>query len=88
MSEITTSKKINIDQLGFESKIDLNTVVKSDGTVIIQSSAAQKTLEQFVNAHNADDNWINPTPPRQVTIEEKLAMVGLNIVDLKSALGL
>lgn len=30
----------------------------------------------------------NPTPKPQLTIEDKLSIVGLNLTDLKSALGL
>ena len=30
----------------------------------------------------------NPTPPKELTVAEKLASVGLNLDDLKSALGL
>lgn len=88
MSILTTSKKINIDQLGHESKIDMNTVSDPDGTTTIESSVKQDVLEAFVEAHKADDNWINPTPPKaEPTIAEKLAGIGLSIDDLKAALG-
>ena len=88
MSQVTTTKKINLDQLGHESGIDMNTISEPTGEIIINSSVAQSVLESFVNAHKADDNWVNPTPRRIITIEEKLASVGLSVDDLKAALGL
>lgn len=88
MSQVTTTKKINIDQLGHESGIDMNIISELDGTTIINSSVAQSVLEGFVNAHTADDKWVNPSPKHEVTIAEKLASVGLSVDDLKAALGL
>jgi hypothetical protein len=88
MSQVTTTKKINIDQLGHESGIDMNIISELTGETIINSSVDQSILEGFVNAHKADDKWINPTPKRVITIEEKLASVGLSVDDLKAALGL
>ena len=88
MSKVITNKKINIDQLGHESKVDLNIVSELDGTFVIESSVAQKTLESFIDSHVADSSWVNPTPVKEVTIEDKLASVGLSIDDLKTALGL
>ena len=88
MSQVTTTKKINIDQLGHESGIDMNIISELDGTTIINSSVAQSVLEGFVDAHTADDKWINPSPKHEVTIAEKLASVGLSVDDLKAALGL
>jgi hypothetical protein len=88
MSQVTTTKKINIDQLGHESGIDMNIISEPTGETIINSSVDQSVLEGFVNAHKADDKWINPTPKRVITIEEKLASVGLSVDDLKAALGL
>ena len=88
MSQVTTTKKINIDQLSHESKIDMNIISEPTGETIINSSVAQSVLEGFINAHTADDNWVNPTPPKaEPTIAEKLAIVGLSIDDLKAALG-
>jgi hypothetical protein len=88
MSKVITNKKINIDQLGHESKVDLNIISEPDGTFIIESSVIQKSLESFVDSHVADDNWVSPNPPKVITIENKLASVGLSIDDLKAALGL
>lgn len=88
MSQVTTTKKINLDQLGHESGIDMNTISEPTGETVINSSVAQSILEGFVNGHKADDNWVNPTPQRVITIEEKLASVGLSVDDLKAALGL
>jgi hypothetical protein len=88
MSKITTTNKINIDQLSHESKIDMNIVSDPDGTTTIESSVKQDVLESFVAAHQADDKWINPTPPKaEPTISDKLAGIGLSIDDLKAALG-
>lgn len=88
MSKIITSKNINIDQLAYESKIDLNILSEPDGTFVIESSVAKNTLESFVDAHVADNSWLNPTPVKEVSIADKLASVGLSIDDLKLALGL
>jgi hypothetical protein len=89
MSILTTTNKINIDQLSHESKIDMNIVSDPDGTTTIESSVKQDVLESFVAAHQADDKWINPTQPKaEPTIAEKLASVGLSVDDLKVALGI
>jgi hypothetical protein len=88
MSQVITTKKINIDQLGHESGIDLNTIFEPTGETIISSSVAQEVLDEFVKKHNADDNWTNPEPVKTVTVSEKLASVGLSVDDLKAALGL
>ena len=88
MSKITTTKKINIDQLGHESQIDMNILSEPTGETIIESSVEQSVLEGFIEAHKADDKWINPTPPKpEPTVAEKLASVGLSLDDLKAALG-
>lgn len=88
MSEVTTSKKINLDQLGFECKLDLNTIFNADETITIKSSASQEILEQFINSHTPDKNWVNPTPQRTNTIEEKLLNIGFNLQELKEVLGI
>ena len=88
MSQVITTKEINLDQLGFESKIDLNTITEADGTRTIESSATQKTLEKFIDEHVANPDWVNPEPKAEPTIQDKLAMVGLSVDDLKAALGI
>lgn len=88
MSQVITTKKINIDQLGHESQIALNIISEPTGETIIESNVAQNVLESFVNAHEANDNWVNPDPVVELSIENKLASVGLSIDDLKAALGL
>jgi hypothetical protein len=89
MSQVTTTKKINLDQLGHESGIDMNTISEPTGETIINSSVDQLVLEGFVDAHKADDKWVNPTPTKaEPSIAEKLASVGLSVDDLKAALGL
>jgi hypothetical protein len=87
MSKVTTTKKINIDQLSHESLIDMNIVSEPTGETIIESSVAQSVLEGFVESHKADAKWVNPTPKVEPTIADKLALVGLSIDDLKAALG-
>jgi hypothetical protein len=88
MSKVTTTKKINIDQLGHESQIDMNIISEPTGETIIESSVEQSVLEGFIEAHKADAKWINPTPPKpEPTVAEKLASVGLSLDDLKAALG-
>jgi hypothetical protein len=87
MSKITTTKKINIDQLGYESGIDLNTISDPTGETTINSSVEQSVLEDFVEMHKADDRWINPTVTVEPTVADKLASVGLSIEELKTALG-
>ena len=88
MSQVITNKEINLDQLGHESKIDLNTITEADGTRTINSSVDQKTLEKFINEHVANPDWVNPDPKVEPTIQDKLALVGLSLDDLKAALGL
>jgi hypothetical protein len=88
MSQIITTKKINIDQLGHESQIALNIISEPTGETIIESNVAQNVLESFVNAHKANDNWVNPEPVVELSISDKLASVGLSIDNLKAALGL
>lgn len=88
MSQVITTKKINIDQLGYESGIDLNTIFEPTGETIINSSVAQDILDNFIKNHNANDNWVNPEPVKEISIEDKLASVGLSVADLKAALGL
>ena len=88
MSQVITNKEINLDQLGHESKIDLNTITEADGTRTINSSVDQKILENFINEHVANPDWVNPEPKAEPTIQDKLALVGLNLDDLKAALGI
>jgi hypothetical protein len=61
MSKIITTKKINIDQLGHESQIDMNIISELTGETIIESTVEQSVLEGFVEAHKADNEWVNPT---------------------------
>jgi hypothetical protein len=88
MSQVITTKKINLDQLGYESGIDLNIISEPTGETIINSSVEQGVLQGFIDAHNANENWINPDPVMEITVEQKLASVGLSVDDLKAALGL
>jgi hypothetical protein len=88
MSQVITNKEININQLSYESQIDMNIVSEPTGETIIESSVEQSVLEGFIEAHKADDKWVDLTPKVEVTITDKLASVGLSVADLKQVLGL
>jgi hypothetical protein len=81
MSQVITNKEININQLSYESQIDMNIVSELTGKTIIESSVEQTVLESFVEAHKADNEWVNPMPKVQDDTEEKrialLARLGI-----------
>ena len=52
-----------------------------DGKWFVSGAKNQAEAERFIEAHN-------PPAPKNPTIQEKLASVGLNLDDLKVALGL
>ena len=52
-----------------------------DGELYISGDCTKEEAKKALDAHNPPE----PTPP---TVAEKLASVGLNLDDLKSALGL
>ena len=52
-----------------------------DGNLIINGCQSQAEADALIAAHN-------PPAPKEPTVEEKLAFVGLSLTDLKSALGL
>ena len=52
-----------------------------DGVFYISGCQSQAEADALIEAHN-------PPAPKEPTVEEKLASVGLSLDDLKSALGL
>lgn len=64
-------------QLGFNS----GWVVNGDEIVLWENSKPQPTMEAILQAAK---DYVEPVP----TVEDKLASVGLNLSDLKEALGL
>jgi hypothetical protein len=47
-----------------------------------------QTYLKWLEEGNTPNPYVPPPPPPEPTIEEKLASVGLNINDLKQALGI
>lgn len=85
MPKIITNKKINLSQLdqelgGLGLSINDNDVDNKIITTSDLSTVTQDQLEAAVDNHVAVEHVI--------TIEEKLASVGLSVDDLKAALGL
>lgn len=64
-------------QLGFNS----GWAVSGDEIVLWEHSAPQPSIEEILEAAK---NYVEP----ELTVEQKLALVGLNVNDLKQALGL
>jgi hypothetical protein len=91
MSQVVTNKEININQLSYESQIDMNIVSELTGKTIIKSSVEQTVLEGFIEAHKADNEWVNPTPKVQDDTEEKraalLAKLGITADEAALLLG-
>tara|TARA_R110000868_G_scaffold11890_1_gene57883 strand:+ start:435 stop:695 length:261 start_codon:yes stop_codon:yes gene_type:complete len=86
MIKVITNKEINLWQLDQELGgqglcSDFNNPENKIITTADNSSVTQKQLEDAVEVHIAQ-------PEKEPTIEQKLASVGLNLVDLKTALGL
>ena len=86
MPKVITNKEINLIQLDRELGLqglsaDFN---DSDNKIIVTadySTVTQEELEAAVESHIA-------LPEPEPSIEEKLASIGLNLDDLKAALGL
>ncbi len=86
MIKVITNKEINLWQLDQElggqglcsdfSDADNKIIITADN-----SNVTQKQLDDAVKVHIAQ-------PIQEPTIEQKLAKVGLNLNDLKTALGL
>jgi hypothetical protein len=88
MVKFTTPTNLNGAELMQELKdagITVSDFPMIDGNgdlhLAIQESDSKKA-ESIVASHNGN------TVPSELTIEEKLASVGLNLTDLKAALGL
>jgi hypothetical protein len=85
MAKVITNKNINLLQLdkeigSFGLCIDQNDVNNKIITTADESTVTQDQLEKAVKDHVAVEDV--------VSIEDKLATVGLTIGDLKAALGL
>lgn len=57
------------------------TLTQVEDKLAISGNCTQAEAQAMLDAHN-------PPAPTDLTVEEKLASVGLNLDDLKSALGL
>lgn len=79
MIELVLNKEINGDQLCKE--IGADDLYVANGKIIINGIVDKDFAQTKLNAHV-------PQPTPEPTIEEKLAIVGLNLDDLKAALGL
>ena len=81
------NKPINLEQLDAElNGKGLNASIDDDGNIIEvtladNNDATKEELADAIDAHIA-----KPTP--EPTIEQKLALVGLSLDDLRAALGL
>jgi hypothetical protein len=69
-----------LDSLIFFNETGFNLFVK-DGNLIVSGCDSQTEADALIAAHN-------PPAAKEPTVEEKLASVGLNLKDLKTALGL
>ena len=84
---IKVNKEINLKQLdqelnslGLIAKLDDNKKIIEVG-LAENNDATEAQLKSAIDAHNAQ-------PEAQPTVAEKLASVGLNLEDLREALGL
>lgn len=77
--EINTGGKYT-NSLIFKQETSCDLYIR-DGVYYVNGCETQAEANALINAHN-------PTPPAEPTIQEKLASVGLNLEDLKTALGL
>ena len=80
---ITTTKNINLAQLDAELKaggLNMESLNNQHTILPVSDKITKEQLQKAVDDHMAIDD---PQP----TIVEKLASVGLNIDDLKAALG-
>lgn len=72
------NKPLNSNVFNEETGFDLYI---RDNTLVIDGHCSREEAQGLLDAHN-------PPAPKEPTIEDKLASVGLNLSDLKSALGL
>lgn len=84
---IKVNKEINLAQLDQELNGEGLIATLNENKTIIEvglaenNEASESDLEKAIDAHI-------PLPIPEPTVEEKLASVGLNLSDLKTALGL
>jgi hypothetical protein len=71
--------KLNGNQL--QSELGAESVYLADQDLVIKSDKTRAEIESIIKAHQ-------PVEPKEPTIADKLASVGVSIDDLKVALGL
>jgi hypothetical protein len=76
--EFPIPEKINGEQL--KAELGCQEVYIRDNVLVIGGDLTQAQAKAGIDAHKA-------LPPKQLTVAEKLASVGLSIDDLKAALG-
>jgi hypothetical protein len=81
MIEISLTKEINGAQLAEELGIDVWDLLATENTLMIKSSISKKTAEEALEKHVP----VLPTPP---TIQQKLQRAGIDLDELRAALGL
>ena len=80
MSETTTTKPVNLYQLGLEIGGNPSfRMVDEDGTVTIRSSAAQAALDAAVKAHVADPARVPPPSPEATQEANETQFIGARI---------
>jgi hypothetical protein len=84
---IKVNKEINLEQLdaefnglGLIATLDENLIIVEVG-LADQNTGTEKQLEAIIDKHVAQ-------PKPEPTVDQKLSSVGLNLEDLKTALGL
>tara|TARA_R110000868_G_scaffold388303_1_gene657115 strand:- start:144 stop:386 length:243 start_codon:yes stop_codon:yes gene_type:complete len=80
MEFMVDSKNKYINSLMFKEETGCELYLR-DNVLYVSGAKSQKEADDFLAAHN-------PTPTPEPSVEDKLASVGLNLDDLKSALGL
>lgn len=80
MEFIVEAKNKYINSLIFKEETGCELYLRDD-VLYVSGAKSQKEADDLLAAHN-------PTPTPEPTVAEKLASVGLNLDDLKIALGL
>ncbi len=70
----------HLDSLQFEKETGCHLFNRS-GVFFVSNVESKEEAQRLYDAHN-------PAKPKEPTVEDKLASVGLNLLDLKAALGL
>jgi hypothetical protein len=80
MQFIVEAKNKYINSLIFKEETGYELYLRDD-VLYVSGAKSQKEADDLLAAHN-------PTPAAEPSVEDKLASVGLNLNDLKTALGL